>query len=115
MSESFELIYTVHDTQFHGVPAVKNLCSCIPDILTYVWELFLQNIQWHPEFNLHEVVSIFTPRCFQREIKKLKISCLEIYLSVLGKEGGGCSGLQIKVLLSGKFKGFIRWTGLLGE
>lgn len=33
----------MHDTQFHGVP-VKNLCSCIPDIPTYILELFLQNI-----------------------------------------------------------------------
>lgn len=43
LSESFELRFTMHDTQFHGVP-VKNLCSCIPDIPTYILELFLQNI-----------------------------------------------------------------------
>lgn len=36
-------IYYMHDTQFHGV-SVKNLCSCIPDIPTYILELFLQNI-----------------------------------------------------------------------
>lgn len=36
-------IYYMNDTQFHGVP-VKNLCSCIPDIPTYILELFLQNI-----------------------------------------------------------------------
>lgn len=43
LSESFELRFTMHDTQFHGVP-VKSLCSCIPDIPTYILELFLQNI-----------------------------------------------------------------------
>lgn len=55
----------MHDTQFHGVP-VKNLCSCIPDIPTYMLELFLQNIPLtgHRDFNLCEVVSIFIPTIF---------------------------------------------------
>lgn len=44
LSESFELRFTMHDTQFHGVPVKNFLCSCIPDIPTYILELFLQNI-----------------------------------------------------------------------
>lgn len=52
LSESFELRFTMHDTQFHGVP-VKNLCSCIPDIPTYMLELFLQNIPQGTEISIY--------------------------------------------------------------
>lgn len=73
LSESFELRFTMHDTQFRGVP-VQNLCSCIPDIPTYMLELFLQNIPG-TEISIYvKCIYIYTNN-LQLKIKENIFSC----------------------------------------
>lgn len=73
MSESFELIFTVHDTQFHGVPAVKNLCSCIPDILMY--ENYFYKISSGTENSIYMKLYLYLHQhVFKGKLKSLKLA-----------------------------------------